>query len=143
MTLRHNASWQSLSLCRKSFYHGPTRLSANWDDYQNANLRNDRLNIRHRFTLASTLICPNLVTPLRPMRPALQTHLHQARYDRVEHYLNGEILPYAAREKHKGHAGASPRSATFPSNRTSRTPQLQQSSSNTDEQKLTFNGPNE
>jgi GTA TIM-barrel-like domain len=143
-TAGHNASWQSLITAVRGVFHGPLGYAANWDDYQNANLRTtvwenpdiDFIGIDSYFT--------NLVSTAQAN--ASGTYPNATFINTVttawNNKFNNEILPYAAaRKSNKGMPVAFTEAGYLPYNGTSRTPQ---NSSNqpldTDEQKMAFNG---
>jgi len=143
-TAGHNSSWQSLISAVRGVYHGPLGYAANWDDYQNANLRTtvwenaeiDFIGIDSYFT--------NMVTTTQA--DASGTYPNATFINTVttawNNKLNNEILPFAAaRKSGKGMPVAFTEVGYLPYNRTTRTPQNSSGQPvDTDEQKMAFNG---
>jgi hypothetical protein len=138
------SNWGSVIAAARNSYHGPLGYAANWDDYQNNNLRTAILDDSRIDFIGIDSYFTNMAT--NSQADASGTYPNSTFINTMttawNNKLNNEILPYAAARK--GGAGmpvAFTEVGYLPYNRTSVSPQ---NSSNqpvdTDEQIMAFNG---
>src|SRR3954466_11909526 len=140
----HNASWTSVINAVAGVYQGPLGYAANWDDYQNANLRNTIWENANIDFIGIDSYFQNMVSAASA--DASGTYPNTTFINTVttawNNKLNNEILPYAAARKGgKGMPVAFTEIGYLPYNQTARTPQNNQNQPlDSDEQKMVYNG---
>lgn len=139
----HNASWTSVINAVANVYQGPLGYAANWDDYQNANLRNTIWENANIDFIGIDSYFQNMVSTTAA--DASGTYPNSTFINTVttawNNKLNVEILPYAAARKGgKGMPVEFTEIGYLPRNETAATPQGTSQGFDSDEQKMVFNG---
>jgi hypothetical protein len=139
----HNASWTSTIAAIASNYSGPLGYAANWDDYNNANLKTAIWDNPAISYIGIDSYFTNMVT--NAQADVSGTYPNASFINTMtsawNNKLNNEILPYAAARK--GGAGmqvAFTELGYLPYNRTSVNPGNSSGALDTDEQRMAFTG---
>lgn len=139
----HNASWSTTISAIASNYSGPLGYAANWDDYNNSNLKTAIWDNPAISYIGIDSYFTNMVS--NAQADASGTYPNASFINTMtsawNNKLNNEILPYAAARK--GGAGmqvAFTEVGYLPYNHTSVNPQTSSGTLDTDEQRMAFTG---